>query len=88
MFTEPGAIMLASIFRSPVAVKAISQVVRVFVKLKEFLFSNKEMAAKFEELEKKYDKLFMVVFEVIKRRMTPEKTEREPLGYKINTNKK
>lgn len=86
-FTEHGAIMLASILRSPVAVNASIQVVRAFVKLREVLSSNSGLAKKFEELEKKYNKQFKVVFEAIRQLMSPEKTERKPIGYKIKTNK-
>jgi phage regulator Rha-like protein len=87
-FTEHGAIMLASILRSPVAVKASIQVVRAFVKLRDVLSSNKELASKLEDLEKKYDKQFSIVFDAIRQLMSPEKSEREPVGFKIKTNKK
>jgi len=87
-FTEHGAIMLASILHSPVAVKASIQVVRAFVKLREILSSNSELAKKFEELEKKYDKQFKVVFEAIRQLMSPQNTKREPVGYKIKSNNK
>ena len=82
-FTEHGAVMLASVLRSPVAVQASIHVVRAFVKLREILASNKELAQKIEDLEKKYDKQFQIVFEAIKQLMSPQKNERKPIGYRI-----
>lgn len=89
VFTEHGSVMLASVINSKIAILANIQIVRSFVKLREILDSNKKLAGKLEELEKKYDKQFRIVFEAIRQLMSPEvQTEREPMGYKIKTNKK
>jgi len=89
VFTEHGSVMLASVINSNIAILANIQIVRSFVKLREILDSNKKLAGKLEELEKKYDKQFRIVFEAIRQLMSPEvQTEREPMGYKIKTNKK
>lgn len=87
-FTEHGSVMLASVVNSKVAIIANIQIVRSFVKLREMLDSNKQLAVRLEELEKKYDKQFLVVFEAIRQLMSPGNIEREPIGYKIKTNKK
>ena len=50
-FTEHGAIMAASVLSSPRAVEVSVLVVRAFVKLREMLFTHKELAKKFTELE-------------------------------------
>lgn len=50
-FTEHGVIMAASVLNSPSAVEASVLVVRAFVKLRELLFTHKELAKKFTELE-------------------------------------
>jgi len=50
-FTEHGVIMAASVLNSPRAVEASVLVVRAFVKLRELLFTHKELAKKFNELE-------------------------------------
>jgi hypothetical protein len=57
-FTEHGAIMIAAVLNSPVAVAASIQVVRAFVMLREMLASNMELARKLTALEKKYDAQF------------------------------
>ncbi len=56
VFTEHGAVMLANVLRSRVAIRASIQVVRAFVHLRQMLVSNQEIAAKFEALERKVGK--------------------------------
>jgi len=51
VFTEHGAIMLASVLNSPVAVEASVRVVRAFVGMREQLAAHKELAKKLDELE-------------------------------------
>ena len=52
-FTEHGAIMLATVLNSTIAIDASIQVVRAFVKLREILSTHKKMAVKMHRLEKK-----------------------------------
>jgi hypothetical protein len=70
-FTEQGVAMLSSVLRSPKAIQVNIEIMRAFVKLHEMLASNKELARKLEELEKKYDKQFAVVFTAIRQLMEP-----------------
>ncbi len=80
-FTEHGAIMLASVLNSPTAVRASLQVVRSFVKLREVLASHRELAKKFEALEKRYDARFKVIFEAIRQLMEPETKPKKKIGF-------
>ena len=85
-FTEHGAIMLAAILNSPVAVQASIQVVRAFVKLRQMLASNAELARKLHALEKKYDAQFKVVFDAIRQLMSPPETKKKgQIGFKRET---
>ena len=52
-FTEHGAVMLASVLKSPLAVQVSVQVVRAFIRLREMLASYKGLARRLDELEKK-----------------------------------
>jgi len=70
-FTEHGAVMLASVLSSPVAVQASIQVVRAFLRLREILATHKDLAQQLEALEKKYDAQFRVVFDAIRKLMEP-----------------
>jgi hypothetical protein len=80
-FTEHGAIMLASVLNSPAAVQASIQVVRAFVKLRQMLASNAELARKLNTLEKKYDSQFKIVFDAIRQLMTPPEKPKRKIGF-------
>ena len=101
-FTEHGAIMLASVLNSAIAIEASVRVVRAFVYLREQLASNKELARKFDELEKRMDQQdtsIAALFEAIRRLIEPptdEKPTREigfhiheqPVCYRIRRNRR
>jgi hypothetical protein len=80
-FTEHGAVMLASVVDSPVAVQASIQVVRAFVQLRQLLTQRDDMARKVEALEKKYDARFKIVFDAIRKLMAPEQKSRKKIGF-------
>jgi len=71
VFTEHGAVMAANVLNSPTAVAVSIQVVRAFVRLREILTTHKDLARKLDELEKKYDESFRIVFEAIRQLMAP-----------------
>lgn len=78
VFTEYGAVMLASVVNSPIAINASIQVVRAFIQLREVLSSHNELSKKLNALEKKYDHQFRAVFDAIRSLMqTPEVGHRE-----------
>ena len=88
-FTEHGALMLASVLNSVLAIETSVQVVRAFVKLREILSTNAELSKKIMELEKKYDNQFKVVFEALRALMAePQKTDRPLIGYKVTPGKR
>jgi len=73
-FTEHGALMLASVLNSEVAVQASVRVVRAFVKLREMIAANAQLAAKLEELERRldsHDKAIVDLFAALKRLLEP-----------------
>jgi hypothetical protein len=70
-FTEQGVAMLSSVLRSPLAVSVNIGIMRAFVRLRQMLTSNAEMARKLETLERKYDAQFKVVFDAIRQLMAP-----------------
>lgn len=81
-FTEHGAIMLASVLNSPVAIRASVQVVRAFVRLRQLLATHKDLARKLEELEKKYDSQFKIVFDAIRELMSPPPPKTKRIGFR------
>ena len=70
-FTEQGVAMLSSVLRSPRAIQVNIAIMRAFVRLRELLLSNVDLARKLAALEGKYDAQFKVVFDAIRRLMTP-----------------
>lgn len=87
-FTEHGAIMAASVLNSERAVEASVEVVRAFVKLRQILASNAELARQLDELEKKYDRQFKIVFDAIRQLMSPPAIQGKPIGFTHSSRKK
>ena len=81
-FTEHGAIMAANVLSSKRAVEASVQVVRAFVKLRQMMASNHELALKLDELERKYNHQFKIVFDAIRELMTPPPPKIKPIGFR------
>jgi hypothetical protein len=82
-FTEHGALMAASVLNTPRAVEVSLYVVRAFVRLRELIASHKDLARKLDELEKKYDGQFHVVFEAIRQLMATEDRPRRRIGFEV-----
>ena len=87
-FTEHGAIMTATVLNSPRAVEMSVYVVRAFVKLREMLASNKELARRFVQLEARLDKklsrhdeTIAAILSAIRKLMHPRVPKRRPIGF-------
>lgn len=82
VFTENGVAMLSSVLRSKRAVQVNIQIMRTFTRIREFIISNKELRVKLEELEKKSDQRFTVVFKAIANLIgKPEKISKKKIGF-------
>ena len=82
-FTEQGVAMLSSVLRSPRAVQVNIAIMRTFVRLREMLLSNAELARKLAALENKYDAQFKVVFDAIRELMLPPDPPRRKIGFHL-----
>jgi hypothetical protein len=76
-FTEHGVSMLASILRSSKAIKMNIAIIRAFIALRELALTYKELSQKLTELEKKYDKQFKEVFDVLRGMVVIDNKEHE-----------
>lgn len=74
VFTEPGVAMLSGVLNSKKAVRVNIQIIRTFIRLREMIAGNKELRTKIEELERKYNKYFKIIFETI-RSLSEDKKE-------------
>jgi len=80
-FTEQGVAMLSSVLRSPRAVRVNIEIMRAFVRLRQMLQTNADLASKLAALEKKYDVQFKAVFDAIRELMTPPTHNRRQIGF-------
>jgi len=86
VFTEHGAIMLASILNSDVAVQASVRVVRAFVRLREMVAGNAGLATKLAELERRldsHDESIANLFQVIRQLLTPPTKPKREIGFHV-----
>jgi hypothetical protein len=77
-FTEQGVAMLSSVLRSRRAVQVNIAIMRAFVRLREMLLTNAELARELADLEKRYDAQFKVVFDAIRQLMSPPEALEKP----------
>jgi len=70
-FTEQGVAMLSSVLNSERAIQVNIQIMRAFTQLRRMLLTNHSLRRKIEEMEKKYDKQFAIVFQAIKQLLEP-----------------
>jgi hypothetical protein len=84
-FTEQGVAMLSSVLRSPRAVQVNIAIMRAFVRLREMLLTNADLARKLADLERKYDSQFKAVFDAIRQLMAPPPPEppRPEIGFHV-----
>jgi hypothetical protein len=80
-FTEHGAVMLASVLNSAIAIRTSMLVVRAFIRLREIVAAHKELALKIDRLEKKYDAKFKIVFDAIRQLMEPSAKPHKRIGF-------
>ena len=85
-FTEQGVAMLSSVLKSERAVKVNIAIMRAFVKLRETLETNRQLARKFSELEKrvgKHDEKIDAILEAIRQLMAPPKKPRRQIRFHV-----
>ena len=83
-FTEQGIAMLSSVLNSERAVQVNIAIMRAFVQMRELAISNRELARKIDELEKKHvhhDQQFVAVFDAIRQLMTPVERQKPKIGF-------
>ncbi len=87
-FTEHGILMLSSVLNSERAIQVNIEIMRAFVKLRQMLASNAELSRRLDELESKYDRQFKVVFDAIRKLMSPPVRDRKEIGFRSRSVKK
>jgi hypothetical protein len=86
VFTEQGIAMLSSVLNSERAIKVNIAIMRAFVKLRQLIDTNRELARKFSELERrvgKHDQEIATVLEAIRQLMAPPEKPRREIGFHV-----
>ena len=84
VFTEQGVAMLSSVINSEQAIQVNIAIMRVFVRLREILSANKELAQRLDQLEGRMgekDKEIKVIFEAIRRLMSQPDESKRKIGF-------
>ena len=81
-FTEQGVAMLSSVLKSQSAIQANIEIMRAFVRLRRMLAESAELARRLDELEKKYDGHFKLVFDAIRELMAPPEPPKNRIGFR------
>jgi phage regulator Rha-like protein len=84
VFTEHGAVMLASVLKSQIAIEASIQVVRAFIQMRTVLMLHQDLAERVEELEQsvdKHDEKFKVVSQLLIQILGDKKRKTRQIGF-------
>ena len=84
-FTEHGAVMLASVLKSPIAVTASIRIVRAFNRMRRMIVANRALAGKLAEIELKlesHDAEIHKLFETIRRFLAPPPEPPRKIGFR------
>jgi hypothetical protein len=80
-FTEQGVAMLSSVLNSPRAIRVNIEIMRAFVRLQRMLATNADLERRLNDLEKKYDAEFKVVFDAIRQLMASPQGSTKKIGF-------
>ena len=94
-FTEQGVAMLSSVLRSDRAIAVNIQIMRAFVRMRELLNSNRELARRLKELEARlekklttHDEAIAAILSAIRQLMNPQAPKRRPIGFTADLGEK
>jgi ORF6N domain len=85
VFTEQGVSMLSGVLNSVIAIHVHIQIIRVFAKMREMLFTHKDILLQLEKIEKKmtgHDEDIVLIFEYLKQLLNPPQVPRQRIGFR------
>jgi len=91
VFTEHGILMLSSVLNSENAIKVNIEIMRAFVRLREFVTNHRELSTRFRELERRvasHDEEIRAIFDAIRQLMTPPPASVKQIGFRPRSSKK
>ena len=81
VFTEHGVAMLSSVLKSKKAIEVNIAIIRSFIRLREMLAMHKDLTEKIDKMERKYDRQFRLVFDVMQGFLDDEKQPKKLIGF-------
>ena len=84
-FTEQGVSMLSGVLNSETAIRVHIQIIRVFARMKELLFTHKDILLKLEKIEQKltgHDDDIALIFQYLKQLLNPTQPPRNRVGFR------
>ena len=82
VFTEQGVAMLSSVLNSDRAIQVNIQIIRTFIKLRQLLATHQDLLKKMEALEKRYDRQFRIVFDIMRELTAKPSQIKKQIGFK------
>jgi hypothetical protein len=76
-FSEHGVAMLSSVLRSKRAIQVNLAIMRTFVRLREALATNEELARKVTQ----HDRQIAVLFDHVQKMLAPAPVKKHPIGF-------
>jgi len=86
-FTEHGVLMLANVLKSERAMEMSIRIIEVFIKMREILFTHKDILLQLEKMERKltgHDEDIQLIFKYLKQLLNPPQQPRKRIGFKTN----
>ena len=80
-FTEQGVAMLSSVLKSERAILVNIQIMRAFVNLKREALTYVALKRKIDQMEKKYDTKFRVIFDTLRKLLEPPEKPKRQIGF-------
>ena len=84
-FAEQGVAMLSSVLNSPTAISVNIQIIRVFTKMRALLMTHKDILLQLEKMENKmgnHDEQIALIFDYLKKLLTPIQPPRQRIGFR------
>ncbi|NCU32075.1 MAG: ORF6N domain-containing protein [Candidatus Moranbacteria bacterium] len=82
VFTEQGVAMLSSVLNSERAIQVNIAIMRTFTRFRSMIEAHKDLKKKIEDMEKKYDEQFKIVFRAFKELFEEPVKSKEPIGFR------
>jgi hypothetical protein len=79
-FTEHGVLMISSVLKNDEAVQVNIQIMRVFIKFRQMMSTHKDLEKRIDEMERKYNNRFQIVFETLDQLLTVDSKPKK-IGY-------